>query len=1200
MSEAEHRPSPLRVLMVEDSREDAELIAFELAEAGLDPRWERVESLAELEAALDQRAWDVVLCDHVVPGFGSTQALSALAGSRLEVPAIVVSGRIGEEAVAAALRAGAVDYVSKDRLAQLAPAIRRALVVAEASRRQHAAEQALREASALHAAVLETTQNAYVAIDDQGVITDWNRAAELTFGWSKAQAIGREMVELIIPVQHRAAHRADFRRYLERGESRVLGRRLEVSAVRADGSEFPIEMTLSAARRGGRHSFHAFIADIGERLAREHEARWLATIVQQSVDAIIAKTPDGIITEWNRGAERLYGYSAEDAVGRPISMLIPPERRGEENELLRRALAGEPAEHETTRVRADGSTVEVSITISPIRDATGKVVAISTIARDITETKRLHRQLQAIFDNVPAPLVTRGPDGRYRHANTYVTRSLGIPLEQLIGSHPEEHYPPAAAAEIRAQDERLIRTRAAFSHEMTVYHGDGSVHDYHVVTYPVLDADGELSAFGSFSIDITERKRAEARLREAEERFRGLLESAPDAIVIAGEQGEIALVNAQTERLFGYSREELIGQPVELLIPERLGQRHAWHRSGFAAAPSVRQMGAGLELAARRKDGSEFPVEISLSPLQTDSGMVVSASVRDITARKRAESALRLAEERFRRAFGEAPIGMALISPDGRIEQANTALGVICERTRGELEGLALRELVHPADREQTQTMLRALVSGDLERFATELRFMPAGGAAVEVAVHSALLEDEAGRPAGVLCQFQDVTERKRFEQQLQFMADHDPLTGLMNRRKFEQELDKHVAHVKRYGAEGALIVLDIDHFKQVNDTLGHNAGDELIVSVAAVLRERLRESDILARLGGDEFAVLLPKADEAGAAQVARALVLAVRMSSALLNGERKKVTISVGVSMFERDNHAGGEQLCGETVLIEADLAMYDAKEAGRDGYAFYAASPHRVSRTEARLTWANRIEHALEHDRFVLLAQPILDLRAGRVTQHELLVRMLDERDELIPPASFLYIAERFGLVARLDEWVASRAIELLDRHPDTQLSVNISGRSLGDQPLLETIQQRLRSIRIDPARLIFEVTETAAVANITQAQTFAQHLRDLGCRFALDDFGAGFGSFYYLKHLPFDYVKIDGEFVQHVATGRIDQLVIEAVVGIAQGLGKETIAEFVTDEKTQRIVQRLGVDHAQGYHIGKPALATQLLDTSVRVR
>ena len=558
-----------------------------------------------------------------------------------------------------------------------------------------------------------------------------------------------------------------------------------------------------------------------------------------------------------------------------------------------------------------------------------------------------------------------------------------------------------------------------------------------------------------------------------------------------------------------------------------------------------------------------------------------------------ARLALKAAESRFHRVFEQAPIGMAVVDLTGRVEQANKAFGAICERHRHDLIGLQLCDLIHPADREQWQATLGALSAGRADNGSVELRIRPAAGSVVDVSAHCAVLKDPAERPTRVLCQFLDITERNRFEAQLQFMADHDPLTGLANRRRFEQELERHAAHVKRYGPEGALLVLDVDHFKQVNDTLGHNAGDELIISIARVLRERLRNSDVLARLGGDEFAVLLPKADAAEAAQVARALNLGVRANAALLGGERKKVTISVGVALFESDT----ESLSAETMLVEADLAMYDAKEAGRDRYAFYATSEHRISRTAARLAWVSRIEGALADNRFVLVAQPIEDLRSGRISRYELLIRMLDDHDDHVPPATFLYIAERYGLIGQLDEWVSMRAIELIEQRTDLHLEVNISGRSLGDRKLLHAIDNRLRSACIEPAQLIFEVTETAAVANITQAQLFAQHLRDHGCRFALDDFGAGFGSFYYLKHLPFDYVKIDGEFVQHAASAAIDQLVVQAIVRIARGLGKETIAEFVTDAKTRQVLQRLGVDYAQGNHVGEPLTLEQLLDTTV---
>ncbi len=649
--------------------------------------------------------------------------------------------------------------------------------------------------------------------------------------------------------------------------------------------------------------------------------------------------------------------------------------------------------------------------------------------------------------------------------------------------------------------------------------------------------------------------------------------------------GRTSTWSAQLYEILGH--DPRIGPPP---VEEFYASVHPDDRERVTAAISGIDDEQGFEIDYRLvlADGTQRIVH---SIGHRDASRGYAGTIQDVTAVRGAELAARLAEERFRQSFDEAPIGMALIAPDGRIDQANEAFAELCGQLRSAVEGIRLRELFHPGDADSVTKTLQQLAAGDVDQAGLELRIVQPVGATRDISVHGTLLRRSSGQPERLLCQFQDVTERKQFEAKLQFLADHDPLTGLMNRRKFESDLERHVVQVKRYGPAGALLMLDLDNFKSVNDLLGHSAGDQLIVSIAGVIRARLRDSDTLARLGGDEFAVLLPKADRQQAEEVAQALVKSVSRNIAAVGGEHKSVTTSIGVVVFNGE----AELLTGESVLIEADLAMYDAKEAGRDRYAFSGTSEHRTSHTKARLTWVNRIEHALAHDRFALLAQPILDLQTHHVRQHELLLRMLDDDDDLIPPASFLGIAERFGLIARIDQWVVAHAIDLIEQHPQLQLEVNISGMSLGDPQLLEAIETRMEASTINPTQLIFEVTETAAVANITHAQAFARRLRDHGCRFALDDFGAGFGSFYYLKHLPFDYVKIDGEFVQHAATGQIDQLVIEAVVRIAQGLGKKTIAEFVTDENTQRIITRLGVDYAQGYHIGRPVPIRTLLAT-----
>jgi diguanylate cyclase (GGDEF)-like protein/PAS domain S-box-containing protein len=916
----------------------------------------------------------------------------------------------------------------------------------------------------------------------------------------------------------------------------------------------------------------------------------MLALAQTASDAIAVVDRAGRIIYTNAALAGMFGYERDALTGQPSELLFSQSERDGENERFARLLSGaEPAGvnrvSELMGVRADG--VEFPIELSTAVWVAGGEPVVARIIRDVSTRHRAEQQVRGLLESAPDAIVVADAAGEIVVANARAETMFGYAREELIGRSVELLMP-------ESKRDAHVRMRAGYASDprprgssrpgdFTARHKDGTLFPVEITLNPIHTDDGLLVS--SAIRDVTDRRRAERAMA----RVAAIVASSPNAIIGVAADGTIESWNAGAEKLYGHTPEEAIGRPITIVnAPEHAGSRG--HLDGALAGATV-----AFESEDVRRDGTRIKTAVTISPIRDGSGQVtgVSCLAQDITERKRAERALAEAEERFRRAFDEAPIGMALISDDAVLEKANTALGATCGYARHELEGMALRSLLHPADIDTGLGALRELAAGGAERVTLDLRMIPAVGSAVDVAVHATRLAGGPERAPQLLCQFLDVTDRKLYEERLQFMADHDPLTGLLNRRKFESELERHVEHVKRYGPEGAVLVLDIDNFKTINDTLGHNAGDQLIVSIASVLRQRLRASDTLVRLGGDEFAVLLPKADHDEAAEVAEAIVDAIRTNSKLLDGGRKRLTTSLGIAMFTADV----AQLSGESILIEADLAMYDAKDAGRDQYAFYETSEHRVSRTQARLTWANRIDDALENDRFVLLAQPILDLRTDRIRQYELLIRMLDDHDELIPPAAFLYIAERFGSIAKVDEWVASQAIELIEHHPQLHLEINISGKSLGDHTLLHAIDDRLRASRIDPTHLIFEVTETAAVANLTHAQTFAQHLRDLGCRFALDDFGAGFGSFYYLKHLPFDYVKIDGEFVKHATGGQIDRLVIEAVVRIAQGLGKETIAEFVTNDQTQRMVRRLGVDYAQGYHIGEPAALATILDRAI---
>jgi diguanylate cyclase (GGDEF)-like protein len=430
-----------------------------------------------------------------------------------------------------------------------------------------------------------------------------------------------------------------------------------------------------------------------------------------------------------------------------------------------------------------------------------------------------------------------------------------------------------------------------------------------------------------------------------------------------------------------------------------------------------------------------------------------------------------------------------------------------------------------------------------------------------------------------------DALERaEKTEAELRFLADHDPLTGLLNRRRFRAELDQYVSFTDRYGGQGAVMIIDIDGLKAINDNLGHQPGDILIRSIANVLRERVRATDIVARLSGDEFAVLMPQTDTEGALQLGEDLRAEVAEGVTDI-AEPGAATISVGITMFGSEGAAPAE-----AVLVAADEAMYRAKEGGRNRIALFRG-PQDQERSPRRSQSAGaRIRDALTQGRLSLATQPIRSLADGGIERYELLLRMTAGDGELLPAASFIQAAERSGMVQELDRWVVGRALEILGRREregvPVSLHVNLSGASLGDPSVLEFIERRLDEGDADPARCTFEINHGLRVEDYDTAAGFADRLTEFGCEVAIDDYGAGFGPFRYLTKFPFDLIKIDGSFIREMSHNDADQLTVQAIVQIARGLGKATIAEYVEDEETTLLLREYGVDMAQGFHLGRP--------------
>ncbi len=429
-----------------------------------------------------------------------------------------------------------------------------------------------------------------------------------------------------------------------------------------------------------------------------------------------------------------------------------------------------------------------------------------------------------------------------------------------------------------------------------------------------------------------------------------------------------------------------------------------------------------------------------------------------------------------------------------------------------------------------------------------------------------------------------DVTERKEAVDKLEWIADHDPLTRLYNRRRFQIELENIIDISRQYQRSGALLYFDVDHFKYLNDTKGHQAGDRILILISKKLRSILKIPDIVARLGGDEFAVILAEADEKIAIEVAKRIIKSIGEIESNILGGAHTISVSIGIVIFPNDG------LNVDELLSNADMAMYQVKQKKRGEYHLFSSDIHVKDRLNQLISRKKRIETAIKNDQFVLYYQPILDLKHNKISRYETLIRMVSEDGSIQTPDTFIPEAEQLDLIGDIDRLVIKKAIKALSEFKaegyDLSLSINLSGKAMDAPDILKLVQQKLDEFKVEPSRLIIEVTETAAVSDIVGAERLMYEINQLGCHFALDDFGVGFSSFFYLKQLPVDFVKIDGMFIRQLPFSDEDQIFVKALNEMAHGLGKQTVAEFVENEDILKMLRQYGVDYAQGYYIGKP--------------
>lgn len=548
---------------------------------------------------------------------------------------------------------------------------------------------------------------------------------------------------------------------------------------------------------------------------------------------------------------------------------------------------------------------------------------------------------------------------------------------------------------------------------------------------------------------------------------------------------------------------------------------------------------------------------------------------------------------RFKVIFEQAAVGMAELTANRRFISVNSALCDILGYSEKELLSRRLDDLLHAEERATGSGGFRDAWQEDEAPITVEHRFIRSDGGTVWGKLTLSVIGSTAGAPGTRIAVIEDVSESRRLSFELAHQADHDSLTGLLNRRALERELARALRTVREQQTPHALCYIDLDEFKVVNDTCGHAAGDQMLRQITELLREQLREGDILARLGGDEFGMLLRGCDLTAGSRVAAKLCQAIEEFRFDWEGRRFNVSCSMGVVPVSADLPDI------DAALRAADIACYLAKEQGRNRVHATEPDDSLVSRRRGEMEWLSRIRQALDEDRFYLDAQRIVPLDGRDSCRYEVLVRLLDEDGQVVAPGAFLPPAERFGAVQEIDRWVITRVCRMLADNPGhlkalEACHINISGRSFDRPEFLDFVIDTLRYHGVPADRVCLEITETAAIRNLGDATEFMAALRERGCRFALDDFGAGLSSFGYLRRLPVDYLKIDGVFVRDIVSDAADRAMVRAINEVGQSLGKEIIAEFVETDEAMAMLREMGVHYGQGFGIHRPERFEALIE------
>jgi diguanylate cyclase (GGDEF)-like protein/PAS domain S-box-containing protein len=973
---------------------------------------------------------------------------------------------------------------------------------------------------------------------------------------------------------------------------------LECRARRKNGEWFwAHDRAVATVDANGDRVATGLLSDITARKAGEEMLQKLASVVEYSEDAIIGKDVDGVITSWNRAAEKMYGYTGDEAVGRNVSFLLPPERRAEIPLIMERIRSGQPTEClETERLTKTGSVLDVSLTISPIKDAAGRITGASSIARDISLRKRSEEQLllqSAALEAAANAIVITDHEGKIVWVNHAFTTMTGYGKQDVLGRNPSLLKSGEQSASYYADLWSTILSGKVWKGQLVNRRKDGSTYTEEMTITPVMrDASNPANRyFIAIKQDVSERKRSEGLLQDSENKYRVLFEDSADANLLMDEKGFLKWNSAALE-MFGYSAGNLNLHPADISPPNQPDGTSSLVAAEQKIAAAFRRGTERFEWLHQRKSGEVFLAEVCLTALTLSGRPTLLANIRDISQRKQAEESL-LFKNALLEAQAETTIdGILAVDESDHIVLTNRQLGLsfeIPDDVMSTCDDVVLRKYVSDQieDPEAFLEKVKYLYSHRNEKSRDELRLK--NGKVLDR--YSAPLVDSKGQYRGRIWYFRDITDRKLAEQQVQFLAYYDALTRLPNRTLLQDRLGKALAEARRHNCKVALLFLDLDRFKDINDSLGHSVGDLLLQAVAERLKVWGREQDTVARLGGDEFLLMLTGLKDLPDAAVAAERLMDAMSAEFVIEGHSLTIGCSLGISIFPEHGTD-----C-ETLIKNADAAMYCAKDNGRNNFRFFTADIN--AQVMERLTLEHSLRGALEKKQLFLMYQPQVDIASGNITGMEALIRWQHPEMGLVPPDKFIRIAENSGLIMPIGEWVLRTACLQAQKWQDAGLpavsiAVNVSAVQFRQEGFCDLIRKVLQDTRLSPQYLELELTESLLLANADVMFSVVQELKAMGVTLAIDDFGTGYSSFSYLRQFHVSKLKIDRMFIRDVAVKPDDAAITTAIISMAKSLNLKVIAEGVENEAQMSFLRAHHCDEIQGYYFSKPLTADRAAD------